>query len=179
MAKKNGEDPSIPLASVREWATNSKLFRHVGQLQLFVGKHCDHMNHTRDERDCWLMVQAASDDNHAPLMMYCLKLWWGNGCEETNLFLAKYSLSQKNWQGYSFTKTHYASDFVSAHMAICAALETLSRQPEMTVTVYDNAGFWEKRQASELVRELDGWNEYLEKASELLRKRFHHSKMRD
>jgi len=124
------------------------------------------------------MIQAKSE-NHVPVVMYGLKLWWGNGCEETNLFLAKYSTSQKNWRGRSFTKTHYASDFVSAHAAICTALEALSRQPEMTVTVYDNAGFWEKRQVTELVKELDGWNEYLERASKLLRNRFHHSKIRD
>jgi hypothetical protein len=170
-----GEDPSIPLLSVREWAVRSRLFRYVGQVRLFVGRDCDYANYTKDQRDFWLMIQAACD-NHVPLAMYGLKLWWGDGCEETNLFLAKYSPSQKNWQSRSSTKTHYASDFVTAHMATCAALESLSKQPGMTVTVYDDAGFWEKRSVSELVRELDEWNEYIQRVSELLCKRYHCSK---
>lgn len=173
-----GEDPGTPLESVREWAVKSNLFKHVGQLQLFVGRDCDYMNYAKDKKDCWLMIQAVREDR-VPLVMYSLKLWWGDGCEETNLFLAKYLPNQKNWQGSSFTKTHYASDFVTAHMAICAALELLSRQPQMAVTVYDNAGFWGKRNVSELVRELDGWDEYLERASKVLRKQLYHSKSHD
>lgn len=156
------KDPSRPLEAVRNWAIKSKLFKYVGEVQKLEGKDCDYRNYSYDHEDHWLLIQARDMISLLiPIEMCFVKLWWGDGCEQTNLCLAKYSIHQKNWRGNAFTKTHYAKDFITAHMAVCLALDFLHKQPSMAVKVRDDADFWKKRDVLGLIKTLDEWDEYL------------------
>lgn len=98
-------------------------------------------------------IQAAKFKEDLPKMHgFVANLWWGEGCEPTNLvFVCKRGKSsRRTWKGYSFTKTQYASDFVKAHMTVCALLKYAQNEGLVT-DVRDEADFYESGAITELI----------------------------
>ena len=55
-----------------------------------------------------------------------LNLWWGEGCEPTNLCFVRTGKGMI-WTGGAFTKTQYAKDFVKAHVSVCTLLKGMEK----------------------------------------------------
>jgi hypothetical protein len=85
---------------------------------------------------------------------FILNLWFGNGCEPTNLPFVAYHgdgpSTRRTWKGNSFTKTQYAEDFTKAHIAVCLLLKE-AESLGLIKEVYDEAEFYEKGDLTVLV----------------------------
>jgi len=57
---------------------------------------------------------------------FILSLWWGDGCEATNLCFIRTGKG-KIWKGNSFTKTQYAKKFIEAHTSVCTLLKAAEK----------------------------------------------------
>jgi hypothetical protein len=77
---------------------------------------------------------------------FVLNLWWGEGCEPTNMPFVAYRgdgpSTRRTWKGNSFTKTQYAEDFTKAHIAVCLLLKEAEAMG-LIKEVYDEAEFYE------------------------------------
>lgn len=70
-----------------------------------------------------------------------LSLWWGEGCESTNLCFIRKGKG-KIWKGCSFTKTEYASNFIKAHISVCSLLKYAQKEGVIQ-DVRDEAEYYE------------------------------------
>lgn len=155
---KNGHPLDI-LRPLRDWAIGSKLFAEVGVVKHFVGIECDYKQ--SKEEDGWTLIQAQDTfgPDKPPIEIWRLGIWFGEGCEVTNISFARCGPQVSVWKARAFTKTHYAKDFVTAHMSICAIFDFLKKCEKLTVEIKDEGGYWEKRDPRALVKELEEWNE--------------------
>jgi hypothetical protein len=79
---------------------------------------------------------------------FILSLWWGEGCEATNLCFVRTGKGMV-WTGSSFTKTQYASDFVKAHVAVCMLLKGAMKM-ELVTSVDDEGDYFESEDITKL-----------------------------
>ncbi len=104
----------------------------------------------------------------APLEVVRLPLWAGEGCESTNLTLARYS-GEAGWSGRGFTKTQYATHFVEAHLLVIAALDAC-RSAGIIREVEDEGGFWETRDMTTLAGNINASTDTISRVHEQLRR---------
>jgi hypothetical protein len=74
-----------------------------------------------------------------------LSLWWGEGCEATNLSFVAYHGDRKGvhtWKGRGFTKTQYASNFAIAHISVCKLLKEAVKLGLVT-EVHDEGDYYQ------------------------------------
>lgn len=99
-----------------------------------------------------------------PEKIYSFVVWWGEGCESTEIALAthegfawghgkriKSPFKPGVWRGRSFTKTTYATHPVSAHLAVVALLDEAKRLGILK-RVSDEGDYWKNRDLSELAK---------------------------
>ena len=88
-----------------------------------------------------------------PVQGFYFEAWAGEGCESSNIGLARYPGSRKNhWTGGAFTKTQYAENFGEAHVLVCALLD-ICNHVGILRRVNDEAGYWKNRDAGKLAVE--------------------------
>ena len=109
---------------------------------------------TPQERAKKLREIKKIEKNRSKMHGFVLSLWWGEGCEATNLpFVAVNGnaiAKRRVWKGSSFTKTQYASEFVKAHMTVCAILKRAEKMGLVT-DVCDEAEFYETGDVTTLI----------------------------
>ncbi len=103
----------------------------------------------------------------APLEIVRLSLWAGEGCESTNLTLARYA-AEAGWSGRGFTKTQYATHFVESHLLVIAALDAC-RSAGILKDVEDEGGFWETRDMTTLAGNINANTAMIRRVHEQLR----------
>lgn len=79
---------------------------------------------------------------------FVLSLWWGEGCEATNLCFIRTG-NGNVWKGHSFTKTQYAEEFVKAHVAVCTLLKAAVKS-NLVVNVSDEGDYYESEDITQL-----------------------------
>ena len=80
----------------------------------------------------------------------CWSMWYGQGCEPTNIAL-NHTGDSHCWSGSCFTKTQYARDYVGAHVSVCALLRWLSGQPGVKLKVDDEGDFYDTGDITKLI----------------------------
>ncbi len=121
--------------------------------------------------------------NLAPTRVIAFSTWPGEGCEEANLGLCQYPrflsverhghrrnipTRRTGWSWRSFCKTQYASNaecggvqnFLRCHLLVVALLD-YAKELGILADVSDEGGYWEKRDAEALAREVGEWNGFL------------------
>lgn len=78
-----------------------------------------------------------------------LPLWFGEGCEATNLCFIRLG-KNRTWKGASFTKTQYAKEYVKAHCGVCTILKAAEKEG-IVHSVYDEAGYYETGDITQLI----------------------------
>lgn len=76
----------------------------------------------------------------ASLRAHLIEVAVGEGCEPFHVRLACVGDGYA-WAGAGFTKTQYATDFTTCHLAVIRMLE-LCREEGLEVEVHDEGGFW-------------------------------------
>jgi hypothetical protein len=163
-------------------------FSEVGEIIEACGEPAaydpDHFD--RDDESKWLKIQACHllelSDSYAriaPDHLIAFTVFPGDGCEPANLGLCRYpkeilhngkrfKTKLDGWRWSSFCKTQYASNpacggldnFVRCHIGL---VKLLDRAAEIGILakVSDEGGYFEKRDAAELVTEIDDWNKMI------------------
>jgi len=85
---------------------------------------------------------------------YVKRIWFGEGCETTNLALVRCKREQV-WSGEGFTKTQYAEDFVKAHTAVCALLRA-GEKLGVVSEVSDEGDYYQTGDVTKLLDSLEG-----------------------
>ena len=93
-------------------------------------------------------------------------LWFGEGCEPTNIGLVRYGKSSL-WTGSAFTKTQWAEDFVKAHVAVCTLLKEVEKLGILE-SVNDESGFWNEWDITKLIDSGDSVLEIMRKLTPTL-----------
>jgi hypothetical protein len=91
----------------------------------------------------------------------------GDGCESAEFGLGRYP-RQAGWSWKGFCKTQYASapqhggvaNFLRCHVGLVRLLDRAS-ELGLAVDVSDEGGYWERRDAEALVKEIGLWNELI------------------
>jgi len=96
------------------------------------------------QREAWRKNQEKMSKKNG----FVLSLWWGEGCEATNLCFIRTGKG-KVWKGGSFTKTQYASDFVKAHTSVCTLLKA-AEKIGLVHDVCDEGDFYESGDITQL-----------------------------
>ena len=95
-------------------------------------------------------IRARAEKMHG----FTLSLWWGEGCEATNLAFVAFNGNGKSasrkWEGHGFTKTQFASDFVKAHVSVCTLLKKAEEMGLIT-NVSDEAEYYETEDITTLI----------------------------
>lgn len=123
----------------------------------------------------WFLVQAQAIEiagetgitRNTPTHAIGVRLWAGNGCEDTNLMLCKYP-DRPGWSGRGFTKTQYASNpadggianFLRCHLSVVAILDK-AKELGILEDVSDEGHFWENRDPKALAENVANWNEMM------------------
>jgi hypothetical protein len=115
-----------------------------------------------------------------PTRVICFSAWPGDGCEESNFGLCQYPAEifspnfgklqtrMSGWLWKSFCKTQYASNpdcggvvnFLRCHLTLIALLDK-AKELGFLYEVYDEGGFWDKRDVEALVKEIGSWNQMI------------------
>ncbi len=91
-----------------------------------------------------------------PVIGYGFNAWPGEGSEDMNIFLCQYP-DTKFWHGRGFCKTQYAEYFRKAHLLVISLLD-LCKEAGILESVYDEGGYWEKRDVKALLVEVGQWD---------------------
>ena len=159
-------------------------FQKVGELLDLSGLACDCEQRDKDDRHRWLLTQAnrpvQRDDfvfHVPPKRLFAFSTWPGEGSEPANFGLCLYPRMVEGhsrrvktglpprWSWQSFCKTQYASNpdlggtesFLRCHLSVIRLLDH-ARYINILGSVYDEGGYWEKRDVKALVEEVGQWN---------------------
>jgi hypothetical protein len=165
-------------------------FAEVGEIVELQGKPADLNNANLDDPLRWLKVQACQilmykvkgDEYWArvpPTHLIGFTIQPGDGCEPANFGLCRYPKSVidngkrvrtklAGWRWRSFCKTQYASNpdcgglpnFLRCHVGLVKLLD-YAAEICVLAEVKDESGYWERRDAMELVKEIDRWNQMI------------------
>lgn len=124
-----------------------------------------------ERRGDWLRLRlAASYDQviHVPteeilwrnVRLHVLVVQVGEGCEPFCIRLARVGPGRK-WAGDESTKTQYASDFVTCHLAVIRMLE-MAKEEGIVSKVQDAGGFWKKYSWKALARAINSSTDMLQ-----------------
>ena len=121
-------------------------------------------------------IRLAEWDRNHPYKLhsgYVKKLWFGDGCETTNLALVRCRQGQV-WNGQGFTKTQCAENFVKVHTAVCAFLHAGEKMGVIS-NVSDDGDYYQTGDVTKLLDNLEEtWKvmEMLSKNIEKVAERF-------
>jgi hypothetical protein len=182
-------------------------FKEVGDILDLSGAECDFNRRDRDDPHRWLLVQAGQfvDDPKRqgcsytvlPMQVIGFSTWPGEGCEQANFGLCRYSETihvgdpdhpgqtrtirtrLSGWRWSSFCKTQYASGadyggvphFLRCHLAVVKLLDH-AKAIGILEKVSDEGGFWESRDVRALARNVGPWNAMLDAFTGRLREWF-------
>ena len=146
-------------------------FAEVGDIVEFEGDDCDFHRRDEGDPDRWLLVQSmrlTDTELVPPSHIIAFSTWPADGCEQANFGLAMYPAAEPGWRWASFCKTQYASNpdydginnFLRAHFTVVRLLDH-AQELGILKAVKDESGFWEKRDAKELVETVGRWNEMM------------------
>lgn len=137
------------------------------QYQKYIryGKKCPHHRNGKMEGgNC----SCGYDEN--PLGGWFISVYPGEGCEEMNIGLCKYpSTKEGHWEGKSFCKTQYATDFISCHLKVISLLDE-AKEIGILKSVDDEGKYWETRDLNILVSELQAYDDSVRSISDMLQK---------
>jgi hypothetical protein len=184
------EDARALLEKLRNRARDLP-FAEVGQIIEVQGKPAydpDHLDH--DDPYRWLKTQGCNVFKYmvkgdefwgriAPEHLIAFSIYPGDGCEQANIGLCRYPKTIINngkrvrtrldgWRWSSFCKTQYASNpdcggldnFIRCHLGVVKLLD-YAADLKILAEVKDESGYFEKRNAVELVKEIGEWNEMI------------------
>lgn len=153
-------------------------FQEVHDIIDVAGDGADFEKVERDHPNFWLLIQAGKhvrngsrNERIAPCRVIAFTTIPGDGAEPANFGLAAYppalgdDSNAIEWSWASFCKTQYASNpecggvenFLRAHLAIVKLLDGAA-ELGLLKEVFDEGGFWEKRDIPALVKEVGDWN---------------------
>jgi hypothetical protein len=163
-------------------------FQQVSEILDLSGDACDYEKQDRDRPHRWLLIQANQpierDDytyNVAPTRLIAFSTLPGEGSEPANFGLCRYPRTiagyprhgvkqvrtglPLGWFWRSFCKTQYASNpqtgdvenFLRCHLSVIRLLDEAEKLG-MLQTVFDEGGYWTKRDVEALVKEVGEWN---------------------
>jgi len=181
-AKTQGEARQL-VEQLRQHALELPL-ESVGELNELSGDDTDFETLEQGDPRRWLLVQAGEyvvqGDQYYPVkpkQVIAFSTWPGDGCEEANFGLCRYPMTIQvddremhtglsDWSWSSFCKTQYASDpacggaenFIRCHLSVIRLLDHAANLGILG-KVSDEGGFWEKRNAEVLVKEVGEWNQ--------------------
>lgn len=89
-----------------------------------------------------------------PSSIVLLKLWPGEGCEDSNLCFNK-SAKQKYWRCEAFCKTQYAEHFLRCHLLIIDLFDIIKEIKGFTIEIKDEGQYWETRDIEILAKEIN------------------------
>ena len=146
-------------------------FIEVGEIVEYEGDECDFERREEDDPDRWLLVQASRVSEAElvpPTHLIAFSTWPAEGCEQANFGLAMYPAAKPGWDWASFCKIQYASNpnykgidnFLRAHLTVVTLLD-FAQELGILEAVKDEGGFWEKRDAKDLVETVGRWNEVI------------------
>ncbi len=127
-----------------------ELFNQNADDKIIVEKSNQLIGKTLDNWDliqCQTYRQNYSGIN--PIEFCLLNLWAGEGCEGTAIILGKYPDAPNIYQGNSFTKTQYATEFIKCHLSIIKVLDYCD-ELGILKEVSDEGDFWETRNLNSL-----------------------------
>jgi hypothetical protein len=144
-------------------------FAEVEDILEYTGDECDFRRREEGDPDRWLLVQSmrlTDTDLVPPSHLIAFSTWPAKGCEQANFGLGMYPAAGPGWRWASFCKTQYASNpdyegtanFLRAHLTVVRLLDH-ARELGILAAVKDESGFWEKRDAKNLVETVGRWNE--------------------
>lgn len=160
-------------------------FKYVSELLDLSGDACDYERREHDDPHRWLLIQATQPiqrDGYLlhvpPKRLIAFSTSPGEGSEPANFGLCRYpefveahsggrvrtGLSS-GWSWQSFCKTQYASNpdvggiesFLRCHVSVIHLLDH-AKGLGVLDSVFDEGGFWEKRDIRALVEEVTQWN---------------------
>lgn len=147
-------------------------FVEVGDIVERTGDECDFNQLEEGDPDRWLLVQSmrlnATDELVPPSHIIAFSCWPAEGCEQANFGLGLYPAAGPGWRWSSFCKTQYTSNpnyegiknFLRAHITVVKLLD-YAQELGILEAVNDESGFWEKRDAKDLVETVGQWNEMM------------------
>jgi len=185
--KSSAADAGALVAKLRQRALDLP-FAEVGEIVDLKGKACDFDD---PNRWLLIQARQYLDDpldSHvsygvAPTRVIAFSTWPGEGCEEANFGLCQYPRSfiverlgrkrriptnLSGWCWGSFCKTQYASNpecggvqnFLRCHLLVVAMLDQ-AKELGVLADISDEGGYWEKRDAEALAREVGEWNGFI------------------
>ena len=125
----------------------------------------------------WMKIQYIRSeqlDDHSwrdvyPEVGYGFTVLVGEGCEPMNIALTRMKGQAHEWEGSSFCKDQYASEFLKCHLLITAILD-ICKETGILKSVDDEGGFWEGRDLKVLSEAISGSTAMLKEFAEVLRK---------
>ena len=144
----------------------------------------DFKGDTRDYPDkewSWALIQAGTyvdiGNNRSmgvePEGGFLFRVWPGEGCEEANFGLFRfpefvfsngvaYPVGKRGWSWGSFCKTQYANqkgieNFLRCHLSVIRLLDAC-KKIDILKSVSDEGGYWNKRDADALAKEIGEWD---------------------
>ena len=139
-------------------------FKEIGDVEYIPPSVCrlglaDLKDATFDRRLRWALLQSWNNVTASgyaqikPLEVLRLPLRADEGCEPTNLMLARYP-HKEGWSSWAFTKTQYATHFLDAHLLVIAALDACD-EVGILESVSDEGGYWDTRDLEVLAGRLN------------------------
>jgi hypothetical protein len=146
-------------------------FGEVGDIVEYEGDECDFRQREEGDPARWLLVQSrwmTDTELVPPSHIIAFSTWPAEGCEQANFGLGMYPAAGPGWHWASFCKTQYASNpdyeginnFLRAHFTVVKLLD-YAQQLGILKAVEDEGGFWEKRDAKDLVETVGRWNQII------------------
>ena len=147
-------------------------FGEVGDIVEYEGNACDFRQREEGDPARWLLVQSMwrtpAGRLVPPRHILAFSTWPAEGCEQANFGLGMYPAAAPGWDWASFCKTQYASNpdyeginnFLRAHFTLVRLLDH-AQELGILNAVKDESGFWEKRDAKDLVETVGRWNQMM------------------
>ena len=180
--KRNAEKIKEQIETLRQKALDMP-FKEVSDLLVFKGDEANYAN-DKNESNRWFKIQSGeyvdidnkSSRSVAPLYTIGFETWPGEGCESANFGMCRFPQIIENrgkniktklngWSWSSFCKTQYASNpecggvenFLRCHLCVIKLLDC-AKELNILQDVYDEDGYWEKRDIEALAKEVGEWN---------------------
>ena len=125
----------------------------------------------------WMKIQYTRSeqvDEHSwrdvyPELGYGFTVVVGEGCEPMNIALTRMKGKPHEWEGRSFCKDQYASEFLKCHLLITAILD-ICQEAGILKSVEDEGQFWESRDLKVLSESINQSTAMLKEFAEVLKK---------
>ena len=153
-------------------------FEKVGDIIHLKGDECDKTKNKRDDL-FWILTNAEdfrkTKDGTAyvsfpPSEIIAFEADPAKGTEWAEFGLARF---ENKWKWKAFCKTQYATkygieNFLHGHLLVITMLDK-AKELGILKEVYDEGGYYEKRNVQELVKEVGEWNQFVAAFSGMLK----------